>query len=346
MKISKKLLVFSLAASLTISPFMVSASNEEKAEDLVSTEIEVINERQEQMKEYIEYRGKIVEAIKDEKINSIFVKDNEEDPMNGEVYHITDKVIILDAENKKIVDGKDLKKGMTVTTYNHKNTPVTLSIPAQSVPSVIVINQDEDTGFIDVDKFDEELVNTENTLKVILSEETIMIDQAGKEVKEDDLKNRDLIVFYSASTKSIPAQVVAEKIILIKEKEEPVDEDQIKEIKVLDKILLDGKEIKLEKELYNNEEEMAMIPLRQISEALGYEVEWKNETRSVELKKGAQWTSLTIGEDNYNFAKMLVKLGAAPELKDATTFVPVTFLEEVLKQDIEITESGMISLIK
>ena len=87
-----------------------------------------------------------------------------------------------------------------------------------------------------------------------------------------------------------------------------------------------------------------MIPLRQISEALGYEVAWNNETRTAELTKGAQWTSVTIGEDNYNFAKMIVKLGIAPEIKEGSTFVPFTFLEEVLKVNLEIMESGMINI--
>lgn len=89
-----------------------------------------------------------------------------------------------------------------------------------------------------------------------------------------------------------------------------------------------------------------MIPLRQIAEAIEYEVKWNNKLRSVELTKGAKWTSLTIGQDNYNFAKMTVKLGAAPELTEGTTFVPLTFLEEVLRVDVDITEEGIINILE
>ncbi len=346
MKISKNLAIYSLAACLTVSPILVSADNVEKAEEVAPIKIDLISEKPEAVSqaEYMDYKGKIVEINRDDKYNAIFVKDKIEDPMNGEVYHISEDVLILDAKTKEFVEDKDLKEGMTVRAYIHKNTPVTLSIPGQSVPSLIVINESEDTGFIDLSKYDEELVNAENTLKITLMDDTLVVNESGEKVEEKDLKNRDLIVLYSISTKSIPAQAQAEKVILMDKKEELVENDA-EEIKVLDKIVI-NEEIKLEKELYNNENGEAMIPLRQIAEALGYKVEWDNKTRTATLTKGPQWSKLTIGEDNYNFAKMIVKLGAAPELKDGTTFVPVMFLEEVLKVDMKITEAGMISIKK
>lgn len=346
MKISKKLLIFSLVTFLTANPLVVGASMEEDSKESISTEIEVINEEQKQIAEYIKYAGKIVDVMKDDKTHSIFVKDKEDDPMNGAIYHINDEVIILDAKTKEIVKEVDFEKGMKVSTYIHKNTPVTLSIPSQSVPNVIVINEGEDSGFINVSKFDENLVNKENTLKIILSDETIIINREGEEIGKEDILNKDLIVFYSQATKSIPAQALAEKIILMDKKESISYEDEVEEIKVLDKVLIYGEEMKLEKELYNNEDEIAMIGLRQVSEALGYKVEWNNETRTAELMKDAQWTSVTIGEDNYNFAKMIVKLGAVPELEDSTTFVPITFLEEVLRANVEITEEGIVSIVE
>ena len=40
----------------------------------------------------------------------------------------------------------------------------------------------------------------------------------------------------------------------------------------------------------------------------------------------------------YNFARMLIKLGAAPQLIDSRTYVPATFIEEVLKAEVEVAE--------
>lgn len=350
MKISKQIIALSLATCLTVSPLMVSANNEKDLMKIVPISAEVINEEQEKLvAEYIEYTGKIFEITEKEDLISILVKDNEEE-FNGEVLHINKDVIILNSKTKENMKMEELKEGMEITRYAHKLTPVLLSLPGQLTPNVIIVNE-EDTGSINVSKFNEELVNVENTLKLLVEDETIIVNEAGEEVGKEDLINRDLIVFYSVATKSIPAQAPAQKIILMNEEEELVEEteeeveEESKEIIVLDKVVINEEEITLENEMYNKDG-VTMIPLRQIAEALGYEVTWNNESRVAELTKDAQWTAVTIGEDNYNFAKMLVKLGVAPELKDSTTFVPFNFLEEVLQVNLEVTESGIMNITK
>lgn len=357
MKTSKQLIALSIATSLTLTPLAVSANSEKGLIDMVSINAEVINEGPEELvAEYSKYTGKIVEITEKEELISILVKDGEEE-FNGEVLHLNKDVIILNSKTKENMKMEDLKEGMEITRFAHKNTPVLLSIPGQLTPQVIIVNE-EATGSFDVSKFDEDLVNSENTLKLNIEEEkTIMVNETGEKVEKEDLVNRDLVVFYSVATKSIPAQAAAQKIILLDERQEPeieeseevveeadeeVEDKQAK-IQALDKIIINDKEISLDKELYSKDG-IIMIPLRQISEALGYEVTWNNETRTSELTKGAQWTAVTLGEDNYNFAKMLVKLGSAPEINGGSTFVPFTFLEEVLKVNVEITESGMINI--
>lgn len=44
---------------------------------------------------------------------------------------------------------------------------------------------------------------------------------------------------------------------------------------------------------------VTMIPLRATLEKMGYIVEWNQETKSVDIFKGAQWTSIKIGENKY-----------------------------------------------
>ena len=87
-----------------------------------------------------------------------------------------------------------------------------------------------------------------------------------------------------------------------------------------------------------------MIPLREIAEKLGYKLVWDKDNLSTELTKEAQWTKVIIGEDNYNFAKMMVELGAAPELKEAKTYVPINFLEKVLMAHMENTVDGTLKI--
>lgn len=80
-----------------------------------------------------------------------------------------------------------------------------------------------------------------------------------------------------------------------------------------------------------------MVALREIAEEiLGLEVKWIDETRSVEVGSGSQWTSIKIGENSYFFARIApFKLGQAPEIKDGLTYVPVEFFTDVLRYEIK-----------
>lgn len=80
------------------------------------------------------------------------------------------------------------------------------------------------------------------------------------------------------------------------------------------------------------EKGLIMIPVRAIAEALGYEVGWEEEANRVTLTRGAQYITMTLDQDAYTFSRMApVTLGSAPVLvNDSTTYVPVTFLSEIL----------------
>lgn len=80
-----------------------------------------------------------------------------------------------------------------------------------------------------------------------------------------------------------------------------------------------------------------MVPLREVAEGiLGLEVKWINETHSVEIGSGPQWTSITIDRNSYFFARVApFELSQAPELKDNLTYVPMEFFTEVLKYEVK-----------
>lgn len=72
-----------------------------------------------------------------------------------------------------------------------------------------------------------------------------------------------------------------------------------------------------------------MIPVRAVAEKLGFKVTWDEEKQGVKLDNGEINTVLYIGEDTYYMASSIAigmsaptSLGAAPELKDSTTYVP------------------------
>ncbi|MCE5171161.1 copper amine oxidase N-terminal domain-containing protein [Paenibacillus profundus] len=87
-----------------------------------------------------------------------------------------------------------------------------------------------------------------------------------------------------------------------------------------------------------------LVPLRTVMDSLGYDLKWNAEHKSIEATKGAQWTSVQLNKDQYNFAKMPIQLGKASVLKDNMMYVPLQFVSEVLKADVTLDEQGNITI--
>lgn len=82
---------------------------------------------------------------------------------------------------------------------------------------------------------------------------------------------------------------------------------------------------------------ITMIPLRSVTEAMGYKVTWNGETQSIEILKGAQWTSVKIGDNSYFKNKMAPwQLSAAPVIEDGHTYVPVEFMVDILGKGLQV----------
>ena len=72
-----------------------------------------------------------------------------------------------------------------------------------------------------------------------------------------------MIFSYINILESYPAQVNPKKIIVLRHNEP----------EVMDKVIINNEKIKLQNNLYKTEENVLMVPLRQIAEKLGYKVE-------------------------------------------------------------------------
>ncbi len=80
--------------------------------------------------------------------------------------------------------------------------------------------------------------------------------------------------------------------------------------------------------------EQIMIPVRLISEKLGFQVSWNEAEESIHLENGTVHTTVYIGEDSYYMASSTAigmsapcSLGAAPELKGNTSYVPAALFQ-------------------
>lgn len=87
---------------------------------------------------------------------------------------------------------------------------------------------------------------------------------------------------------------------------------------------------------FKNAKGISMVSLRDVAKGLGYDIQWNQGTRSAELKKGAQWTNVTVGKDSYFFARMApVALGTAPIIKNDSLYVPVQFVSDILHVEVK-----------
>ncbi|WP_068986032.1 MULTISPECIES: copper amine oxidase N-terminal domain-containing protein [Lysinibacillus] len=254
--------------------------------------------------------GTVEKVDAGENITYFTVKDGEQ----TNILEITKDTLVFDNTGKKV----ELKEGDKVVAYTFANKPQKLIYPPQFNPDVVIV-ETEEVGFVEVDYFFENLTNTYDVLKLNIGENTELLNEKGEKVEAKDLAEKHLVVFYTASTRSIPAQTTPSKVIVLDNESEISSENTVEE-EIAAIIAKDSYEVDGTK----------MVPLRLIAEKLGYTVE--STGKGAIVSKGNVSYTLTRGEKMFGFNKALRPLNAAPALLEANkTYVPVEFVEEYLK---------------
>jgi len=253
-------------------------------------------------------RGTVEDVRVGENITYYTVKEGEQ----TNVLEITKDTLVFDNTGKKV----ELQKGDKVLAYTFANKPQKYIYPPQFNPEVVIV-ESEAVGFVEVDYFFEDLTNTYDILKLNIGKDTELLDVKGEKVEAKDLAEKHLVVFYTASTKSIPAQTTPSKVIVLDDYPattvNPVNEE-------IDNIIAsDSYEVAGTK----------MVPLRVIAEKLGFKVD--STGKGAILSKGNMSYTITRGEKTFGYNKALLTLTVAPTLKDTKTYVPIEFVDEYLK---------------
>ncbi|MED3801367.1 copper amine oxidase N-terminal domain-containing protein [Lysinibacillus xylanilyticus] len=254
--------------------------------------------------------GTVEKVNSGENITYFTVKDGEQ----TNILEITKDTLVFDNTGKKV----ELKEGDKIVAYTFANKPQKLIYPPQFNPDVVIVETKE-AGFVEVDYFFENLTNTYEMLKLNIGENTELLNTKGEKVSAKDLKEKNLVVFYTVSTKSIPAQTTPSKVIVLDEESGNTTENtvdaEIAEIIATDYYEVDGTK---------------MVPLRLIAEKLGYKVE--STSKGAIVSKGNLSYIITRGEEMFGYNKALRPLHTAPALLEGNkTYVPVEFVEEYLK---------------
>jgi hypothetical protein len=272
---------------------------------------------------YCSYTGTVKEIeIRDNNTTSVYLTGE-----NGsEAYFILSK-------DTYYIDSIKIEKGMEITGYYEAGRPMIMIYPPQY--SIDIVAPVTENGFVKADKFDSELLSKDKTLKLNISENTEILWREGTQMYwfkaptvselETALSNRRLIVYYDFTTKSIPAQTTPTKIIVLSQQEFDVLE-----------VIVNGNIIEAPQP-YINENELVMVPVRAISEALGYEVKWNNDERIVQIGNDI---TLRIGDNSCSVSgKEPVTLETAPLIKGDRTFVALSFFNEVLSAAADFTDN-------
>lgn len=100
-----------------------------------------------------------------------------------------------------------------------------------------------------------------------------------------------------------------------------------------------------EAQAYVDGDNTIMLPLRAITEEMGFTVSWNPETRLIELTRGPVYVTLTQDVDGYTFSRTApMKLGKAPVTVNDLTYVPENFFDEILQGTIAIETNGDINI--
>jgi hypothetical protein len=226
----------------------------------------------------------------------------------------------------------EIEVGVKVTGYYEKNAPMIMIYPPHYFVEAVVVESPLQNVVVDI--FDEELVNSDYTLKLNVSEDTEIITQDGI-AYEGSLANRKLVVFYDVTTRSIPAQTTPIKIVVLYDRIVKFYTGMPKE--ELESILGDLSLIETIVENqkipapapYISEQGAIMVPVRAIAEALGYEVNWVAQTRTVLIGDNI---SFSIGQYYYYNQETVQRVTTSPsELTNGTTYVPLNFFKNVVE---------------
>ncbi|WP_153733417.1 stalk domain-containing protein [Sporosarcina obsidiansis] len=235
---------------------------------------------------------------------------------NGEetnVLAVTKDTLIFDNTGKQV----ELKKGDKVVGYTDADKPMIMIYPPQYSPDVVIV-ETEKMGSVAVGNFDEELLNKDLKLQLHVDEKTDLSSVSGKNVKVEDLADKDLLVFYTVTTRSIPAQTTPEKVVVLDGNIGDTDSGTnsvIEDMIAADHHMVNG---------------VKMVPLRALAEELGYTV--KTTGKGAIVSKEAKSFTITRGEKKYGYNKSIRQFEVAPDLLEPNkTYVSVELIAELME---------------
>jgi len=337
-----KMLLFAITVAAIFTANAINAQASETAEELEYTP------------NFISFRGIISRVEIPETVDvgytKVILAENSE---GSEIaFRITD--------NTYFVTDKEAEIGAEIIGFYDGRAPMALIYPPQPEASVIAINMEEGK-LIMVDRFSENLLSEDGTLRLSIGADTQVILQNNEEF-DGELANRALVVIYNAVANGRPAQTTPDKVVVLFERAvhpihiltdeelaaiengigmaEPIsplltltNEDLMLLAQSSQNLTVKFEDVELNgPQPFVDDNGVFMLPVRAVAEAMGLHVEWFEDTRTVQVGIGA---SFIVGYDSYSRARMApVELGAASIIRDDRAFVPLEFFTVIIGTEV------------
>ena len=326
MKNYKKLALGATTALLSVSvlaaPVLADVSGV-PTKDVGEQTLQTNYTQKQQEPNYALFTNEVTGFSKDEDGYTIEIGGEE----NGIVFHTQGVKFVIDQKTNQLVSLDDIEEGMTITGIIPANAPMTLSLPPQT-NSVLGFIINSDVGSLDLDFYNEELVNSKNTLKINSTEGTNLIAANGNKMAltEDDLQGAELLVLYTVSTRSIPAQTTPETVILLTSAADLAQEEQLQQ-KEIQQLPADGED--------------EMVALRNNLENKGYKVTWNGMNKPITIQNSTYIYTINTGSVTYTrepvatsseLQRETFQFQTAPELQNnETVLVEQSFIDALTK---------------
>ncbi|WP_313892028.1 stalk domain-containing protein [Psychrobacillus sp.] len=254
---------------------------------------------------YMNFSGEVTEVVTEKDQVTLTVQTADKEPQVM-ILPIADETKIFNSGTTKSLKKDSFKKGQKIDAYYAKNKPMLLIYPPRVTPEFVIVHDEKVFGNVKVGKFNKKFLSLDNSLKLSIGKNTILLDENGKKVSLKDLQEKELIVFYTASTRSIPAITIPTKIIGIDEL------DAVQTIIENDHFMTNG---------------TMMIPFSEVAEELGYEVKTDQANNTTLATLGNSSITITHGQKAYGYNRSLRQFAEVPVWKDDKLYVSADILE-------------------
>jgi hypothetical protein len=238
------------------------------------------------------------------------------------------KVYFVDNATMQKVDSSNAKIGDYVYAFYGDN--MTKSIPPQAKAILLVLGKgDSSMEYIRVSKIEDK----GDFVKVYYDNKSMNISGKAMENYKSIRSGDEVLGWYILSTASLPTAFNASYAILL-------NRDIPEEVVVKDMpgtILLNNKELaKNENNKIYSINGLAYLPLRSITDVLGYKLTWNILTKGIDLQKDSTNINLQIGSKAYWKDKERIVLESVPMIVNGKTLVPIEFFKDVMDEKVKI----------